>query len=61
MGNLSPEQAISGLRQLWKLAFGATAAFLDGFFGTAFSEPSLIEMACAFEKRMGTRVLPPLD
>ncbi|MBR6607422.1 MAG: amidase [Oscillospiraceae bacterium] len=31
------------------------------FFGTAFSEPSLIEMACAFEKRMGTRVLPPLD
>ena len=37
MGNLSPEQAISGLRQLWKLAFGDTDAFLDGFFGTAFS------------------------
>ena len=37
MGNLSPEQEISGLRQLWKLAFGDTDAFLDGFFGTAFS------------------------
>lgn len=29
---------IAGLRQLWKLAFGDTDAFLDSFFGTAFSE-----------------------
>lgn len=29
---------ISGLRQLWKLAFGDTEEFLDGFFGTAFSD-----------------------
>ena len=27
----------AGLRQLWKLAFGDTDAFLDGFFGTAYS------------------------
>ena len=28
---------IPGLRQLWKLAFGDTDAFLDSFFGTAYS------------------------
>lgn len=34
----SPDASrISGLRQLWKLAFGDTDAFLDQFFETAFS------------------------
>ena len=28
---------IAGLRRLWKLAFGDTDAFLDSFFGTAYS------------------------
>ena len=28
---------ISGLRQLWKEAFGDTAGFLDAFFSTGFS------------------------
>lgn len=34
--NPSPDQ-IPGLRLLWKLAFGDTDAFLDTFFGVAFS------------------------
>ena len=37
MEKLHSEQVIPGLRQLWKLAFGDTDAFLDSFFGTAFS------------------------
>lgn len=31
------DEQISGLRRLWKQAFGDTDAFLDLFFGTAFS------------------------
>jgi hypothetical protein len=31
------EDQIPELRKLWKAAFGDTEAFLDQFFGTAFS------------------------